>query len=142
MVVKVLKQISVGRNGVGTFIYPCKKITFQYCNWGGSSRGMRDFLTSKRLANWALKFPEIQFEVVKKSGHPTLRAKYNNGREKVICVKNLNIDNLENKLLLLKDSSGEQLRHRTKNENVETLNKSVRGVWSPMHVHPSFRHNV
>lgn len=140
MVVKAIKQVSIARNGVGAFIFPCKKITLQYCNWGGSSLGMRDFLTSKRLDLLSKKYPFIQFEILRKSGHPIIRGQYNNGREKVICVRNLNIDNVENKLKLLKDSSGEVLRRRTKNDNVETLNSSVRGVWSP--VHSSMRYRV
>ena len=28
-------------NGVGNFVLQCKKVTFRYCNWGGSSDGMR-----------------------------------------------------------------------------------------------------
>ncbi|QLL31309.1 hypothetical protein HG536_0B01720 [Torulaspora globosa] len=139
MVVKAVKQASIARNGVGAFVFPCKKITLQYCNWGGSSQGMREFLTSKRLEKLGSQYPFIQFEVLRKSGHPLLRAQYNNGREKVICVRNLNIDNVENKLKLLKDSSGEILRRRTKNDNVETLNKSVRGVWSPIHASMRYR---
>ena len=94
------------------------------------------------MIKWAEQYPQIQFEIVRKSGHPTIKGDYINGRDKVICVKNLNIDNVENKLKLLRDSSGEQLRHRTKNQNVETLNSSVRGIWSPLHVDPSVRHRV
>ncbi|SCU96698.1 LAMI_0F07426g1_1 [Lachancea mirantina] len=142
MVVKALKQLSVAQNGLGAYIFPCKKIVLQYCNWGGSSQGMRDFLSSKRLELLAQKCPHIEFHVVKKSGHPLLRGHYVNGREKVICVRNLNVDNVENKLKLLKDSSGEKLRDRTKNDYVETLNSSVRGVWSPLHVDPSKRHRI
>lgn len=130
---KAISQNSIARNGVGAFVFPCKKITLQYCNWGGSSQGMRKFLVSKRLDLLGQKFPHIQFEILRKSGHPLLRAQYSNGREKVICVRNLNIDNVENKLKLLKDSSGDVLRRRTKNDNVETLNDSVRGIWSPLH---------
>lgn len=140
MVVRAIQQISIARNGVGAFVFPCKKVTLQYCNWGGSSQGMREFLMSKRLDLLGKKYPFIQFEVLRKSGHPIIRAQYINGREKVICVRNLNIDNVENKLKLLKDSSGEVLRKRTKNDNVETLNSSVRGVWSPLH--SSMRYKV
>lgn len=77
---------------------------------------------------------------MRKSGHPLLRAEYTNGREKVICVRNLNIDNVENKLKLLKDSDGDILRRRTKNDNVESLNSSVRGIWSPLHA--AKRHRI
>lgn len=103
---------------------------------------MRDFLASKRLDILAKKYPQIEFNVLRKSGHPLVRAQYTNGREKVVCVRNLNIDNVENKLKLLKDSSGEILRHRVSNDYVDSLNTSVRGVWSPMHVDPSQRHKV
>lgn len=142
MVVKALKQTSIARNGVGAYIFPCKKIILQYCNWGGSSQGMRDFLTSKRLNLLAKQYPHIEFNVLKKSGHPLLRAEYTNRKEKVICVRSLNIDNVENKLKLLKDSSGETLRHYVSNDYVSSLNSSVRGVWSPMHVDPTKRHKV
>ncbi|SCU97183.1 LAFA_0G10220g1_1 [Lachancea sp. 'fantastica'] len=142
MVVKALKQSSIARNGVGAYIFPCKKIVLQYCNWGGSSQGMRNFLNSKRLNLLARKYPDIEFNVIKQSGHPLVRAHYTNGREKVICVRNLNIDNVENKLKSLKDSSGEILHHRVSNDYVDSLNSSVRGVWSPMHVDPSVRHKV
>lgn len=133
MVVRAIKQVSIARNGVDSFVHPCKKITLQYCNWGGSSDGMRKFLTSKRLDNVAMANPYIQFDVFRKPGHPILRAEYTNGREKVICVRNMNIDVIENKMKLLRDSSGDQLRRWTKNDNVRTLNSSVRGVWSPLH---------
>ncbi|SCU82139.1 LADA_0C03246g1_1 [Lachancea dasiensis] len=142
MVVKALKQSSIARNGVGAYLFPCKKIVLQYCNWGGSSQGMRDFLSSKRLDLLAQKYREVEFNVLKQSGHPLLRAYYTNGREKVICVRNLNIDNVENKLKLLKDSSGEILHHRAANDYVESLNSSVRGVWSPMHQDASTRYKV
>lgn len=133
MVVRAIKHTSIARNGLGAYVFPCKKITLQFCNWGGSSQGMRDFLVSDRLSKLSQELPHIQFEVLKKSGHPLLRAQYTNGGEKVICVRNLNIDNVEKKLKLLKDASGEVLRRRSKNQNVESLNNSVRGVWSPFH---------
>ena len=29
------------QNGVGTFIRQCKRLDFHYCDWAGSSRGMK-----------------------------------------------------------------------------------------------------
>ncbi|CAB4252071.1 similar to Saccharomyces cerevisiae YPR100W MRPL51 Mitochondrial ribosomal protein of the large subunit [Maudiozyma barnettii] len=133
MVVKVIQRVSIARNGVGAFVFPCKKVTLQYCNWGGSSDGMRRFLTSERLDKFAIGNPYMQFDVLRKPGHPILRAEYTNGREKVICVRNLSSEGIEAKLKLLRDSSGDQLRRWTKNDNVRTLNSSVRGIWSPIH---------
>ncbi|KAH3902919.1 probable 54S ribosomal protein L51, mitochondrial [Saccharomycodes ludwigii] len=133
MVVKLNHVQSIARNGYRSFVPHIKKITIQYCNWGGSSKGIRDFLSSKRLDNLIENNKHIEFEIVKKSGHPILRGEYANGREKVICVRNLNIDLVENKFAILRNSTGEQLHSRTKNDNVESLNKSVRGIWSPLH---------
>lgn len=133
MTVRAIARSSLARNGVGEFVHPCQRITLQYCNWGGSSDGMRRLLRSRRLDKLAESNPQIEFHVLRKPGHPILRAQYSNGREKVICVRGMNIDVVENKLKLLRDSSGAILRHRTMNDNVESLNESVRGIWSALH---------
>ena len=57
MVVKgITGRYSIARNGVtDSFIFPCKKISIQYCNWGGSSQGTRNFLVSERASiYWGL----------------------------------------------------------------------------------------
>lgn len=100
---------------------------------------MRDFLT-RRLTEFASSNPQVEFEVVRKSGHPVVKGFYNNGRDKAICVKSLNIDNVENKLKLLLNSSGDRIRKPK--QNVESLNQSVRGIWSPFHVDPNHRHKI
>jgi len=55
-----------------------------------------------------------------------------NGREKVICVRNLDAGQILKKAEILRDASGKKLkkvRHK-----VESENTSVRGIWSPFHV--------
>jgi large subunit ribosomal protein L43 len=54
-----------------------------------------------------------------------------NGREKVICVRNLDSNQILKKAELLRDASGKKLK-RVK-RRVETENSSVRGIWSPFH---------
>ncbi len=34
------------QNGVSTFILPCKRLDFHYCDWAGSSRGMKSVLST------------------------------------------------------------------------------------------------
>ena len=63
--------------------------------------------------------------------HPIIRGTYVNGREKVICVKNLQKEQILEKANLLRDASGEKLRKVTK--PVQSINESVRGIWSPYH---------
>ncbi|ODV95308.1 hypothetical protein PACTADRAFT_80723 [Pachysolen tannophilus NRRL Y-2460] len=139
MPVKALSKVSIARNGIGAFVLPCRRITLQYCNWGGSSQGMRDFLT-QRLSKIAQQYPEIEFKVVRKSGHPILRGDYSNDKDKVVCVRNFNIDVVENKLKLLVNSTGSQLKKHK--QNVESLNESVRGIWSPLHAHAESRYKI
>ncbi|CAL9727594.1 large ribosomal subunit protein mL43 [Monosporozyma unispora] len=135
MVVKgITNRFSIARNGYGeSFIHPCRKIIIQYCNWGGSSQGIRDFLVSERLNGIASRHKQIEFEVIKKSGHPVITGFYNNGRNKPICVRNMDPIEINKKLEILMNSSGDILRRWTKNDNVRSLNKSVRGIWSPFH---------
>lgn len=60
-----------------------------------------------------------------------IKGQYINVREKAICVRNLEPEQIFNKATLLKEASGEKLK-RTK-KPVTSINESVRGVWSPFH---------
>ena len=33
--------LTIPQNGVGAFILQCKRIDFHYCDWAGSSKGMK-----------------------------------------------------------------------------------------------------
>ena len=54
-----------------------------------------------------------------------------NGREKAVCVKNLQTEQVLQKAILLRDASGEKLKRVTK--PVKSMNESVRGIWDPFH---------
>ena len=54
-----------------------------------------------------------------------------NGREKVICVRNLDANQILKKAELLRNASGKKLKRVTR--RVQTDNTSVRGIWSPFH---------
>ena len=65
--------------------------------------------------------------------HPIIRAHYINGREKAICVRNLEKEQVLKKAELLRDASGEK-NYRVKGGRVVgSLNEGVRGVWDPFH---------
>ncbi|CCH44640.1 hypothetical protein BN7_4209 [Wickerhamomyces ciferrii] len=117
----------------------CKRIILQFDKTGGSSKGLREFLR-RRLENYATSNPKIEFKIIEKAGHPVIKGEYINGREKAICIRNLNIDIIQQKLNLLRESSGAQLT-RTKGK-VTSLNESIRGIWSPLHVDPKNRHKI
>lgn len=122
---------SVLQNGVGAFVLQCKRLSFHYCDWAGSSRGMNSFLRHS-LPGFARSHPQIEIEVSPRPRkHPLVKGHYINGREKSVCVRNLTKDQILQKAELLRDASGEKLKRITK--PVKSMNESVRGVWSPYH---------
>ncbi|KAK0264223.1 39S ribosomal protein L51, mitochondrial [Friedmanniomyces endolithicus] len=131
MPLQALRTVAKSQNGVGAFILQCKRIDFHYCDWAGSSRGMNAFL-KHQLPAFAAQNPSIEISVSPRPGrHPVIKGQYINGREKAICVRNMEATEVTKKAELLKTASGEKLRRDRK--PVKSFNESVRGVWSPFH---------
>ncbi|KAK1674471.1 thioredoxin-like protein [Colletotrichum godetiae] len=149
MTIKALKTVSTGRvssledectvvllltprqNGLGSFILQCKKLDFHYCDWAGSSKGMNGFIKSQ-LPKFAAANPQVEFTISPRpSKHPIIVGHYINGREKAICVRNMEPIEILKKAELLRDANGEKLKRV--NKPVNSINPSVRGVWSPYH---------
>ena len=63
--------------------------------------------------------------------HPVVKGTYINGREKAVCVRNMEKEQILQKAELLRDSDGAKLKRV--NKPVASLNESVRGIWSPYH---------
>lgn len=55
-----------------------------------------------------------------------------NGRDKVVCVRNLPPSSIAAKAQLLLDSSGAKITS-LKRPTVESTTESVRGIWSAFH---------
>lgn len=86
------------------------------------------------LRPFAVKHPQIEIHVSPRPNrHPIIRGTYINGREKTVCVRNLEMEQVLQKAELLRDASGEKLRRVKGGRVVTSLNESVRGIWSPMH---------
>ncbi|RMJ28602.1 hypothetical protein PHISP_00562 [Aspergillus sp. HF37] len=131
MPVRGIRSVTAARNGVGAFILQCKRIDFHYCDWAGSSRGMLAYL-SNNLGAFAQANPQIEIHVSPRPRkHPVIRGHYINGKEKSICVRNLQPGQIAQKASLLKEASGEKPKRTTK--PVTSINESVRGIWSPYH---------
>ena len=84
------------------------------------------------LSKFAAANPQIEITVSPRPRkHPVIIGHYINGREKAVCVRNLQKEQVLQKAVLLRDASGEKLRKVTK--PVKSIKESVRGVWSPYH---------
>ncbi|KAK5652494.1 hypothetical protein OQA88_10396 [Cercophora sp. LCS_1] len=131
MTVRGLPQISTSRNGVGAFILQCKRLDFHYCDWAGSSKGMNGFIKSL-LPKFAAAHPQIEITVSPRPRkHPEIVGHYINGLKKHVEVKNMEPLKILQQVKLLRDASGEKDKRVTK--PVQSINESVRGVWSPYH---------
>lgn len=141
MPVKAIPKVALLRNGMGAFIRPCYKVTLQFCNWGGSSQGVRDFLSQKKhLEKFASENSNTMFEVKQRSGHPQVVFHYNNGVTQNVDVKNEGVLEICKKLWEGLQRSGNPLFKY--NHKVMSENESVRGIWSPMHVDKNDRFKI
>lgn len=85
-----------------------------------------------QLAEFARKHPQIEIAVSpRRSKHPVVIGHYINGKQRPICVRNLEPSQILQKVELLRDSNGE--KNKKVNKPVTSINESVRGIWSPYH---------
>ncbi|EGV62003.1 39S ribosomal protein L51, mitochondrial [Yamadazyma tenuis] len=140
MPVKPIFKPSLLRNGLGTYVQPCHKVTIQYCNWGGSSKSIRDLLSTGSINKFASENLNIFVEVVKKSGHPVLKFDYSHDKQDSVEVRNKTTTEVLKLLSDYSQRSGNELFKY--NHKVLSNNESVRGVWSPMHEHKGHRFKI
>ncbi|KAF9581794.1 39S ribosomal protein L43, mitochondrial [Lunasporangiospora selenospora] len=114
------------KNGVGAFVPQCRRIVFHYCERSGSSRGMIEYLKND-LFKFAKEHPHVEVIVnPRPSKHPVIRGLYLNGKDKVVCVRNMQPTGIAEKVSLLKNSAGNKMKHYKK--PVISTTESVRGI--------------
>ncbi|KAJ2782249.1 39S ribosomal protein L51, mitochondrial [Coemansia javaensis] len=119
------------KNGVGAFVFPCRKLVFNYCERSGSSRAMLEYLQT-RAVQFARDNPQIEVIVQPRpSRHPIVRAFYTNGQQRTKCVRRCTVDEIPEVVKSLRDHSGHRLRRW--NKYVLSDTPSVRGIYSPFH---------
>ncbi|KAK6197576.1 uncharacterized protein RJT21DRAFT_123403 [Scheffersomyces amazonensis] len=140
MPVKAIARTSIARNGVGAFVPSCHRVSIQYCNWGGSSTGLRQALKTGKIDKFAGETQYIFYEVTKKPGHPILKFHYSNDTVQEVSVANLKAEEILDKLDHYSQRSGNKLIKF--NHKVMSVNDSVRGIWSPLHLPKTHRHKI
>jgi len=107
------------------------RLRLVYCEYGGSSRNLREYISSGRVVEWARQHPHVEVEVHVRNGkHPLVEGEYRTGSPKQITVKNESLGTIQGVIQKLYNSSG---RKMTKLKRpVMTQTPSIQGVWTPM----------
>ncbi|KZV55272.1 hypothetical protein F511_06749 [Dorcoceras hygrometricum] len=109
-------------------VWQLQKLVVSFCNWGGSSRGIREFMES-HLPAFREKNPHLEVVTELNRGyHPLLKGLYRNKNERVVCVKNMTPDEVLQCATRLRNSQGRKVvKLRTRHV---TSNPSVQGTWT------------
>ncbi|CAD6578425.1 MAG: hypothetical protein TREMPRED_002176 [Tremellales sp. Tagirdzhanova-0007] len=121
--------------GYNHFLTPLRKLIFDYDPLATSHHGIRTYIR-RSLIPMASENPDVEVLVRKlRRGQPALlRGHYVNGRDKVICANQMELDQIAVKVKLLLNSSGAKIKH-LKNLTLEAPpgGESARGIWSALH---------
>ncbi|KAL9654255.1 hypothetical protein ABK040_010287 [Willaertia magna] len=118
----------MSRNGVSQL----KQVCLYFCDWSGSSKGMRALLDQENGKFWefAKSTTDVNFVVqLRKGRHPYMKALYRNGREHVHDCKNLNEFEIIRKLHNIKNQWGDKAK-KIGNGKL-TKNPSIQGLYVP-----------
>jgi large subunit ribosomal protein L43 len=113
-----------------------QKLYIRYCEHGGSSNAVREYLTrppkTSHLIDFANQNPHVKIIVKPRNGHhPYIQGEYITGQSKQICVKNTTQKRIREVMNMLRDTSGRKIV-RLGGNAVRGDVLSVQGVWTPM----------
>lgn len=110
-----------------------KKLRIRYCEHGGSSDTVRNYLKqSPHLLDFAKSNPEMTIIVKPRNGnHPYIQGEYVTGQSKQICVKNTTERRIHEVMDMLRNTSGRKIV-RLGGLAVRGDCSSIQGVWTPM----------
>jgi len=84
-------------------VWQLRGLMISYCRWGGSSRGVREFL-ERDFVQFAEANPQIQFCAVPRgSREPYARGYYVRDKSKTLSLKNLSAQMVAERLQFLRD---------------------------------------
>lgn len=107
------------------------KLRLAYCEYGGSSAAIRDYISSGSIIDWARSHPHVHVKVEIRNGkHPLVEGEYRSGYPKQVSVGNESKLRIQNVMDMLYNSSGRKMKQLKK--PVITATPSVQGVWTPM----------
>ena len=112
-------------------VYQLRNVKLQYCDWGGSSVGVRELLAKSELDTFLEKNPSINFTALVRTGaFPCFHTEYINGWKCSIPLRNLNADEIMEMLNKARSQFGQRALPHS-GPKVTTANPSIQGMWKP-----------
>ncbi|KDQ54888.1 hypothetical protein JAAARDRAFT_196272 [Jaapia argillacea MUCL 33604] len=129
---------STPANGHVSFVPQIRKLVFEYCEKWPSSANTRTYLL-QHVENLAKANPHVEVVVLQRNmREPIVRGFYLNDRDKVISLKESEVNQIQQKVQLLLDSSGAKIKS-LKRRPVESTTEATRGIWSGFHTAEPFK---
>ena len=110
-------------------VFQLRKLTVFFCDYGGSSSGVRELLGSETLQSYLKANPQIGFQVIcKRNYHPHVKGAYINGYTKDVPLRNLTEGEVISKLESLKNQLGRKA-FKVNGSRVFGAKQSIQGKW-------------
>ena len=112
-------------------IFQLRKIKLKFCEFGGSSKGIREVLQGSKLDEFLEKNPHLELEAYISNGdHPYIRTEYINGWSRDLSLRNLNPEEILKVFERVRSQGGHKaFKHSGK--KVISYKTSVQGPWRP-----------
>jgi large subunit ribosomal protein L43 len=112
-------------------IFQLRNIKLQFCDFGGSSQGVRTLLKTNAIEEFLDRNPHIKLEAYQVRGHhPYIRTEYINGWCRTVSLRNLN----DGEILKALEDARSQIGHKAwkhAGAKVYSVRPSIQGRWQP-----------
>ena len=112
-------------------VFQLRKLSLYFCDFGGSSQGVREALTSEGLKSFMTTNPHIEYNfIVKRNHHPFVTGAYLNGYLKDIPLRSIPETDVIEVFQSLRNQLGRK-PYEASGPRVYHPIKSIQGKWMP-----------
>lgn len=111
-------------------VYQLRVLKLQYCDWGGSSKGVRELLDGDLIDQFLAQNEHLKFiAYMRRGAHPYIRSEYINAWTKTVSLRNLSPSEIMDAFERERSQCGRRAWKFSGNKVIST-NKSVQGKWT------------
>jgi large subunit ribosomal protein L43 len=110
-------------------VYQLAKLSLYFCDYGGSSAGVRSLLLSPKIKEFISNNPQLKIDFIcKRNNHPYISGSYINGYNKSVPLRSMSPEDVLDKLTGLRDQLG-RTSFKASGTRVFGAVKSLQGKW-------------